>query len=204
MASSPPLFLPQVTHLSKIDGDIAQTTLDITNISCRLDMHQKTLAELDQEVKKVNDLITNSENEISRRTILIERKQGLINFLNKQLEQMVSELGVRPVAGEATRLTPCLVRAEPLLGLLCCAHATQPASFPFLFASVQTLQAEVPPLRLDTNGHGHRGLDILHRLCSGKGASHLALSSLLLLILLMACGPKRQTAVGWVSPTSLS
>lgn len=53
-----------MTHLSKIDGDIAKTTLDITNTSCRLDMHQKTLAELDQEVKKVNVLITNSENEI--------------------------------------------------------------------------------------------------------------------------------------------
>ena len=90
----------QVTHLSKIDGDIAQTTLDITNTSCRLDMHQKTLAELDKEVKKVNHLITNSENEISRRTILIERKQSLITFFNKQLEQMVSELGVRPPGQE--------------------------------------------------------------------------------------------------------
>lgn len=90
------LLLIQVTHLSKIDGDIAQTTLDITNTNCRLDMHQKVLAELDKEVKKVNDLITNSESEISRRTILIERKQGLINFFNKQLEQMVSELGVGP------------------------------------------------------------------------------------------------------------
>ncbi|XP_033294563.1 coiled-coil domain-containing protein 40 [Orcinus orca] len=97
-----------VTHHSKIDGDIAQTTLDVTNTSCRLDMHQKTLAELDKEVKKVNDLITNSENEISRRTILIERKQGLINFLNKQLEQMISELGgeeVGPLELEIKRLT---------------------------------------------------------------------------------------------------
>lgn len=90
-----------MTHLSKIDGDIAQATLDITNTNCRLDMHQKTLAELDTEVKKVNDLITNSENEISRRTTLIERKQGLINFLNKQLEQTVSELGVSPRARRA-------------------------------------------------------------------------------------------------------
>lgn len=97
-----------VTHLSKIDGDIAKTTLDITNTSCRLDMHQKTLAELDQEVKKVNVLITNSENEISRRTILIERKQGLINFFNKQLEQMVSEMGgeeMGPLELEIKRLT---------------------------------------------------------------------------------------------------
>ncbi|XP_008053386.1 coiled-coil domain-containing protein 40 [Carlito syrichta] len=97
-----------VTHLSKIDGDIAQTTLEITQTSCRLDVHRKTLAELDQEVKKVNELITNSENEISRRTILIERKQGLINCLNKQLEQMVSELGgeeVGPLELEIKRLT---------------------------------------------------------------------------------------------------
>ncbi|XP_057572069.1 coiled-coil domain-containing protein 40 [Hippopotamus amphibius kiboko] len=97
-----------VTHLSKTDGDIAQATLDITNTNCRLDMHQKTLAELDKEVKKVNDLITNSENEISRRTILIERKQGLINFLNKQLEQTVSELGgeeVGPLELEIKRLS---------------------------------------------------------------------------------------------------
>nr|XP_023412487.1 coiled-coil domain-containing protein 40 [Loxodonta africana] len=97
-----------VTHLSKIDGNIAQTTLNITNTNCRLDVHQKTLVELDKEVKKVNDLITNSENEISRRTILIERKQGLINFFNKQLEQMVSELGgeeVGPLELEIKRLT---------------------------------------------------------------------------------------------------
>ncbi|XP_059937657.1 coiled-coil domain-containing protein 40 [Mesoplodon densirostris] len=97
-----------VTHHSKIDGDIAQTTLDITNTSCRLDMHQKTLAELDKEVKKVNDLITNSESEISRHTILIERKQGLINFLNKQLEQTISELGgeeVGPLELEIKRLS---------------------------------------------------------------------------------------------------
>lgn len=109
----------QVTHLSKIDGDIAQATLDITNTNCRLEMHQRTLAELDVEVKKINDLISNSESEISRRTILIERKQGVINALNKGLEQMVSELGVRPGRGPlaAVRAWPyreCLpLRNEP-------------------------------------------------------------------------------------------
>ncbi|XP_058531635.1 coiled-coil domain-containing protein 40 [Ochotona princeps] len=100
-----------VTHLSKIDGDIAQTTLDVTNTSCRLDSHRKALAELDKEVKKLNELITNSENEISRRTILIERKQGLINFFNKQLEQTVSELGgeeMGPLELELKRLRKLL------------------------------------------------------------------------------------------------
>ncbi|XP_039332497.1 coiled-coil domain-containing protein 40 [Saimiri boliviensis] len=97
-----------MTHLSKIDGDIAQTTLDITRSSSRLEAHQKTLLELEQEVKKVNELITNSQSEISRRTILIERKQGLINFLNKQLERMLSELGgeeVGPLELEIKRLS---------------------------------------------------------------------------------------------------
>ncbi|XP_023378784.1 coiled-coil domain-containing protein 40 [Pteropus vampyrus] len=105
------LLLTQVTHLSKIDGDIAQTTLDITNTSCRLTMYQKMLGELDKEAKKVNDLITNSENEISRRMALIERKQGLINFLNKQLEQMLSELGgeeLGPLELEIKRLSRLL------------------------------------------------------------------------------------------------
>ncbi|XP_036919920.1 coiled-coil domain-containing protein 40 isoform X2 [Sturnira hondurensis] len=82
-----------VTHLSKIDGDIAQATLDSTNTACRLQAHRAALAELDGEVKRVNDLISNSQSEIGRRTILIERKQGLINTLSKELEQMVSELG---------------------------------------------------------------------------------------------------------------
>ncbi|XP_005070245.1 coiled-coil domain-containing protein 40 isoform X2 [Mesocricetus auratus] len=97
-----------VTHLSKLDGDIAQATLDITNTSCKVDMHKKTLAEMDKEVKRLNDLITNSESEIARRTILIERKQSLINFFNKQLEQMVSVLGgeeVGPLELEIKRLS---------------------------------------------------------------------------------------------------
>ncbi|ERE69024.1 coiled-coil domain-containing protein 40 [Cricetulus griseus] len=88
-----------VTHLSKLDGDIAQATLDITNTNCKVDMHKATLAEMDKEVKRLNDLITNSESEIARRTILIERKQSLINFFNKQLEQMVSVLGHEVLAG---------------------------------------------------------------------------------------------------------
>ncbi|XP_062936915.1 coiled-coil domain-containing protein 40 isoform X2 [Cynocephalus volans] len=97
-----------VTHLSKIDGDIAQTTLDITNTSCRRDMHQKTLAELDKEVEKVNELISSSKNELARRSTLIERKQGFLNLLTKQLEHMVSEMGgeeVGPLELEIKRLT---------------------------------------------------------------------------------------------------
>ncbi|XP_059527683.1 coiled-coil domain-containing protein 40 [Myotis daubentonii] len=100
-----------VTHLSKIDGDIAQATLDITHTNCRADMHREALAELDKEVQKVNELIGNSESETTRRTILIERKQGLINTLNRELEQMVSEIGgeeLGPLELEIKRLSKLL------------------------------------------------------------------------------------------------
>ncbi|XP_045428132.1 coiled-coil domain-containing protein 40 [Pipistrellus kuhlii] len=100
-----------VTHHSKIDGDIAQATLDITRTNCRLEGHREALAELDKEVQKVNELISNSESEIARRTILIERKQGLINTLNKELEQMVSEIGgeeMGPLELEIKRLSKLL------------------------------------------------------------------------------------------------
>ncbi|XP_055448522.1 coiled-coil domain-containing protein 40 isoform X2 [Psammomys obesus] len=107
-----------VTHHLKIDGDIAQTTLDLTNTHCKVDMHKKTLLELDKEVKRFNDLITNSESEIARRTILIERKQSLINFFNKQLEQIVSVLGgeeLGPLELEIKRLSK---QSEEINGVL--------------------------------------------------------------------------------------
>lgn len=119
-----------MTHLSKLDGDIAQATLDITNTSCKVDMHKKTLAELDKEVKRLNDLITNSESEIVRRTILIERKQSLINFFNKQLEQIVSVLGVRNrpglramCVGACRWQAPLLPLPRPTSEVAECAHS---------------------------------------------------------------------------------
>ncbi|XP_072501328.1 coiled-coil domain-containing protein 40 [Notamacropus eugenii] len=96
-----------VTHLSKIDGDIAQTALDTTNSNIRKKGYQATLTELDKEVEKINELITNSESEIARRTILIERKQGLINVFNKRVDQIISELGgeeLGPVEVEIRRI----------------------------------------------------------------------------------------------------
>nr|XP_021522037.1 LOW QUALITY PROTEIN: coiled-coil domain-containing protein 40-like [Aotus nancymaae] len=86
-----------MTHLSKIDGDIAQTTLDITRSSSRLDAHRKTLLELDQEVKKVNELIGEEvgplELEIKRLSKLIEEHnakavQAQVTWLRLQQEMV--------------------------------------------------------------------------------------------------------------------
>ncbi|XP_031821446.1 coiled-coil domain-containing protein 40 [Sarcophilus harrisii] len=97
-----------ITQLSKIDGDIAQTALNITNTNIRKEQHKDTLKKLDKEVEKINDLITSSENEIARRTTLIERKQGLINVFNKRVDQIINDLGgeeLGPVELEIGRLT---------------------------------------------------------------------------------------------------
>ncbi|XP_060108826.1 coiled-coil domain-containing protein 40 isoform X2 [Heteronotia binoei] len=80
-------------QFSKIENDTAQTALDITNTTCRLNTLQKTLAELDKEMDDMNGQISHSESEITRHNLLIGRKQGIINLYNKKLEMMISQLG---------------------------------------------------------------------------------------------------------------
>ncbi|XP_028912869.1 coiled-coil domain-containing protein 40 isoform X2 [Ornithorhynchus anatinus] len=97
-----------VTHLSKIGGDIAQATLGTTQTCGRVATLRKSLMEVEKETKRVNDLITNSENEISRRNLLIARKQGIINLYNKKVEAIISQLGgeeLGPLEIEIRRLT---------------------------------------------------------------------------------------------------
>uniref|UniRef100_A0A8D0GY41 Coiled-coil domain 40 molecular ruler complex subunit n=1 Tax=Sphenodon punctatus TaxID=8508 RepID=A0A8D0GY41_SPHPU len=76
-----------------LENDMAQATLDITRTSCRLNMLQKTLSELDKEMNNINDMISRSETEIAKRSLLIERKQGVINLFNKKMEMMISQRG---------------------------------------------------------------------------------------------------------------
>uniref|UniRef100_A0A8C3SS18 Coiled-coil domain containing 40 n=1 Tax=Chelydra serpentina TaxID=8475 RepID=A0A8C3SS18_CHESE len=95
-------------HFSKVENDTAQVILDTTHTNCRLSMLQKTFAALDKEMKNINDLINRSETEISKRNLLIERKQGVINLFNKKMEMMVSQLGgqeLGPLEVEINRLT---------------------------------------------------------------------------------------------------
>ncbi|XP_038598055.1 coiled-coil domain-containing protein 40 [Tachyglossus aculeatus] len=82
-----------VTHLSKIGGDIAQATLGTTQTRGRVATLKKRLSEVEKDTKRVNELINNSENEISRSNLLIARKQGIINLYNKKVEAIVSQLG---------------------------------------------------------------------------------------------------------------
>ncbi|KGL85462.1 Coiled-coil domain-containing protein 40, partial [Tinamus guttatus] len=80
-------------HFSKVENDTAQIILNATNTNCQLTALQKTLSELDKEIKNIHDLISRSESEIAKRSLLIENKQGVINLNNKRLDMILSQLG---------------------------------------------------------------------------------------------------------------
>ncbi|CAN8194054.1 unnamed protein product [Coccothraustes coccothraustes] len=80
-------------HFYKVENDVAQIILNATNTSCRLTVHQKTLCEVDKEIKNVNEQITCQENEIAKSRIMAERKGGIICRYNKKLEMLLSQQG---------------------------------------------------------------------------------------------------------------
>ncbi|NWX15489.1 CCD40 protein, partial [Aegotheles bennettii] len=95
-------------HFSKVENDVAQVILNATHTNSRLTVLQKTLCELDNEIKNVHDLISHSEREIAKCSVLIENRAGLISQYNKRLEMLLSqqegqELG--PLEIEINRLT---------------------------------------------------------------------------------------------------
>ncbi|XP_053157857.1 coiled-coil domain-containing protein 40 isoform X2 [Hemicordylus capensis] len=95
-------------ELTKIENDTAQTMLDITNTTCKLNTLQKTFSEVDKEMDNMNNHISHSETEIAKRNLLIGRKQGVINLYNKKLEMMISQLGgqeLGPLELEIKKLT---------------------------------------------------------------------------------------------------
>ncbi|NXU78625.1 CCD40 protein, partial [Oreotrochilus melanogaster] len=95
-------------HFSKVENDTAQVILNATHTNCRLTILQKTLCELDKEVKDVHDLIKHSESEIAKYNVQIENKQVVISQYNKRLETLLSQQGgqeLGPLEIEIKRLT---------------------------------------------------------------------------------------------------
>ncbi|XP_059684388.1 coiled-coil domain-containing protein 40 [Gavia stellata] len=95
-------------HFSKVENDTAQVILSATHTNCRLMILQKTLCELDKEIKNVHDLISHSESEIAKCSLLIENKRGVISRYNKRLEMILSQQGgqeLGPLEIEINKLT---------------------------------------------------------------------------------------------------
>ncbi|NXP59487.1 CCD40 protein, partial [Chloropsis cyanopogon] len=82
-------------HFYKVENDVAQIILNATNTSCRLTVHQKTLCEVDKEIKNMNELIACQESEIAKCRLLTDRKGGIICLYNKKLETLLAQQGGR-------------------------------------------------------------------------------------------------------------
>ncbi|NXK24288.1 CCD40 protein, partial [Arenaria interpres] len=95
-------------HFSKVENDIAQVILNTTHTNCRLTVLQKTLGEVDKEIKNVHDLIRRSESEIAKCNLLIANKQEVMSQYNKRLETILLQLGgqeLGPLEIEINKLT---------------------------------------------------------------------------------------------------
>ncbi|NXP23302.1 CCD40 protein, partial [Scytalopus superciliaris] len=95
-------------HFYKVENDVAQSILNATNTNCRLTVLQKTLSEVEKEIKNINDLINCQESEIAKCRILAERKGGVICTYNKKLEMLLAQHGgqeLGPLELEINRLT---------------------------------------------------------------------------------------------------
>ncbi|KFQ98647.1 Coiled-coil domain-containing protein 40, partial [Nipponia nippon] len=95
-------------HFSKVENDMAQVILNATHTNCRLTILQKTLCELDKEIKTIHDLISCRESEIAKCSILTENKGGVISQYNKRLEMILSQQGgqeLAPLEIEINKLT---------------------------------------------------------------------------------------------------
>ncbi|NXU35919.1 CCD40 protein, partial [Drymodes brunneopygia] len=80
-------------HFYKVENDVAQIILHATNTSCRLTVHEKTLCEVEKEIKNMNGLIAGQENEIAKSRLLAEKKGGIICLYNKKLEMLLAQQG---------------------------------------------------------------------------------------------------------------
>ncbi|NXJ82737.1 CCD40 protein, partial [Trogon melanurus] len=95
-------------HFSKVENDMAQVILNATHTDCRLTVLQKTLCELDKEIKTVRDLISCKESEIAKCSLLMENKRVVLSQYNKRLETLLSRQGgqeLGPLEIEINNLT---------------------------------------------------------------------------------------------------
>ncbi|NXM33240.1 CCD40 protein, partial [Oxyruncus cristatus] len=95
-------------HFYKVENDVAQIILNATNTNCRLTVLQKTLCEVDKEIKNISDLISCQESEIAKCRLLADKKGGVICLYNKKLEMLLAQQGgqeLGPLEIEINKLT---------------------------------------------------------------------------------------------------
>ncbi|NWU70213.1 CCD40 protein, partial [Pterocles burchelli] len=95
-------------HFAKVENDVAQVVLNATHTNGRLTVLQKTLCELDKEIKSVHGLIGHIESQIAKCSRLMENKQVVISQYKKRMEMLLAQQGgqeLGPLEIEINRLT---------------------------------------------------------------------------------------------------
>ena len=90
----PRSFYTQEAQIVEVENAIAQESLEVSNVRARVEKLQLQSRALFDELRTKGDIIARSQTEISKRVISIERKQDLIDQLNKKLETLVQNAGV--------------------------------------------------------------------------------------------------------------
>ncbi|KAG8446521.1 hypothetical protein GDO86_014106 [Hymenochirus boettgeri] len=80
-------------NCSKVENETAQVSLKTNQSLSRIQVLQKSLAELEKDIQNTDDLMSQSQNEITKRTLAIERKQATINLFSKQIEATLEQIG---------------------------------------------------------------------------------------------------------------
>ncbi|XP_035694889.1 coiled-coil domain-containing protein 40-like [Branchiostoma floridae] len=80
-------------EVAKVENEISRDILEISYTTSRIKRLQKTMEELDEEIRMKNDMISKSEGEIIKRNAVIERKQGVIDQYNKRVDQLLTSTG---------------------------------------------------------------------------------------------------------------
>ncbi|XP_035602715.1 coiled-coil domain-containing protein 40 isoform X1 [Oncorhynchus keta] len=96
------------TQLSRLENEMAAVTLESSDLTLRLEGLARTLASLETEMSRRNELLGASEARITKRVTVIERKQATINVYNKKIEQLVACTGhedLGPLEIQASTLT---------------------------------------------------------------------------------------------------
>uniref|UniRef100_A0A4W5QVW7 Coiled-coil domain 40 molecular ruler complex subunit n=1 Tax=Hucho hucho TaxID=62062 RepID=A0A4W5QVW7_9TELE len=96
------------TQLSRLENEMAAMTLEGSDVTLRLEGLARTLASLETEMSRRNELLSASEARITKRVTVIERKQATINVYNKKIEQLIASTGhedLGPLEIQASTLT---------------------------------------------------------------------------------------------------
>uniref|UniRef100_A0AAY4AGM5 Coiled-coil domain-containing protein 40 n=1 Tax=Denticeps clupeoides TaxID=299321 RepID=A0AAY4AGM5_9TELE len=94
-------------QLLQVENDMAQVSLECSEVSSQVESKAKQMAELEEEIVRQQELLSASEAQISRCVIDIERKQATINLYNKKIHQIVAKTGIED-------LGPLEIRANSL------------------------------------------------------------------------------------------